>query len=126
MRTRWAFVAAAFAGASTLLALVAAIRWSDGEGAAALADWIATVATVLLLGATVALVAYATHAVPTPVAVAAVVLLFAVGVVGSAALLYLPYFAALAAGLAVAAGEPLPAPDPDDDRLTRPLPSPRD
>ena len=55
-------------------------------------------------------------------AVLAVVVFAVVGFLTGWGGFYLGYASALLLGLAIAAGEPLPPPDPYDDRLTRPMP----
>jgi hypothetical protein len=131
IRHRWAFAAAACTGLSALLALLAAVNahqdsldYDERPGDAS--TWLLVVLGVLLVAVTAAYVGYALHAVPTGGAVAATVLLALLALFFGAGLLFLPYFALVPAGFAIAAGDPLPPPDPGDDRLTRPMPNRQD
>lgn len=129
IRHRWAFAAATLTGLSALLALVAAfnthrdnLEYDLDERPGDARTWVLVVLGVLLVAVTAAYVGYALHAVATGGAVAATVLLALLALFFGAGLLFLPYFALVPAGFAIAAGDPLPPPDPDDDRLTRPMP----
>lgn len=120
MRHRFAYAAAAAAVVGALLAL--GLLAGDDEPLASDEVALVVASAVLSLLCAPALVRYAAGSVSDRVAVATIVALGIAGLVGGAATWYLPYAAALLAGCAVAAGEPLPPPDPADDRMSRPIP----
>lgn len=126
MRTRFALLGAALAtvGAVVLLFAIPGVSdeadVADGEVAVAVVV-VAALAALILFGGLV-LAVYGLGSGPRWLVVTAIVLLAAAGLLAGAGALYLPLFATLAGGLALAAGDPLPPPDPDDDRLTRAFP----
>jgi hypothetical protein len=129
IRHRWAFTAASLTGLSALAAFVAAFQahrdnldYDLDERPGDARTWVLLVLGLALLALALAYVGYALHAVGTGGAVAATVLLALLALFFGAGLLFLPYFALIPAGSAIAAGDPLPPPDPGDDRLTRPMP----
>ena len=126
-RQRFAVAAAAVSGTGLLVTLWGLVRTDDagdrGVDRLGVVDGsLVLVLLVLVVVAFALLLAYALTPLPNGVAVTAIVLLALGGMVGGSAMLYLPYVAALLAGLALAAGEPLPPPDPGDDRMSRPMP----
>jgi hypothetical protein len=128
-RTRWAFAGAAVAALAALLCLVALVRVEDGESGAERLSSLGSGLVLAVAGVTfvaaLLLTLYALDGVGKALGVTAVVLLAVVGPVAAGATYYLPWLAALFGGLAVAAGDPLPPPDPGDDRMSRPMPGRR-
>jgi hypothetical protein len=129
IRHRWAFAAASLTALSAIAALVAAfqshrdtLEYDLDERPSDARTWVLLVLGLVLLALALAYVGYALHGVPTGGAVAATVLLALLALFFGAGLLFLPYFALIPAGFAIAAGDPLPPPGPGDDRLTRPMP----
>ncbi|HVF20935.1 MAG TPA: hypothetical protein VNA14_11945 [Mycobacteriales bacterium] len=126
LRHRFAFAAAAAATVGALLALGLLVGVDDGgrggEGLYPAEVALVVTSVVLSLLGAVALTRYAVGAMSQRGAIASVVALGVAGLLGGAATWYLPYAAALLAGCAIAAGEPLPPADPDDDRMSRPMP----
>jgi hypothetical protein len=108
---------------AAVLALVAAVapfRLDTDAEAEGLGGLIAVVLVVALVLAAMTL-GYAHSGWPQWVAVVAVVGFFVLGVVTGWASFYLYYAAAMAMGLAMAAGAPLPPNDPRDARLSTPF-----
>jgi drug/metabolite transporter (DMT)-like permease len=127
IRARFAAGAATCAVAAVLLSLVGA--WGEHAAGSSSGDpfddsvvIVLVVAAVVLAVPAVLLGAYALDRLPTRAAVTAIVLLAVSGLFVGGATLYLPYLGAILGGLAVAAGDRLAPPAPDDDRFTRPMP----
>ncbi len=131
-RARWSFAAAAFSGVSLVLALVAGgvAHGNDdpfpGESSYGVEAVTLFVIAGLLALATVLLLVYGLRTARNAVAITAIVLLLATGLFGGSDVLFLPFFAAICAGLAMAGGKPLPPADPADPRLHTPFSRPSD
>lgn len=125
MRQRLAMVAATIGavGALAPLRLLGDDDSYSDESTFSIGAFVAIVLLAMAAASAVA-VAFGDGKVPRGWAIAAIVVFCAVTMLAGWGVLYLGYFAALALGLAVAAGEPLPPADPGDDRLSRPMPRP--